>query len=115
MNYCYFYLIQVKIEAYDDGLPNQLRSTLALTVNLIDINDKLPEFPRQQGYQPYIVGSAVEEQSGVLVGSVDVAIDRDSDANNSQIFYYIVGKKMYTTCISNFLSFSYLDSIKNTI
>jgi hypothetical protein len=38
------------------------------------------------------VGKALEETDKAYVGSVDVAIDKDSDANNSQIFYYIMGK-----------------------
>ncbi|CAC5393753.1 CDH23 [Mytilus coruscus] len=85
---------RVKIEAYDNGLPNKLKTPLALTISLIDINDKDPEFPRDNQYQPYYVGSVPEESAGALIGSVDVAVDKDSDANNSQIFYYIIGGEM---------------------
>lgn len=69
-----------------------MKTSLALTINLIDINDKDPEFPRLSNYQPFYVGKAPEETDKAYVGNVDVAIDKDSDANNSQIFYYIMGK-----------------------
>ncbi len=62
-----------------------------MTIKIIamDENDNPPEFPRLPNTVPYTL-EVMEENSGVIVGMVDVAEDPDT-GNNSLICYYIVG------------------------
>ncbi|XP_061191904.1 cadherin-23-like isoform X2 [Saccostrea echinata] len=85
---------EIKVIANDSGIINVLENSIAIFVQLLDIDDQEPEFPRRPDMEPYILGPVPEEHSMEYCGSVDVAVDRDSHVNNSLIFYYIIGGDM---------------------
>ena len=87
------YVFQIKVKANDSGIINVLENSITIFVQLLDIDDQEPEFPRRPDTEPYILGPVPEEHSMEYCGTVDIAVDRDSHVNNSLIFYYIIGNK----------------------
>ncbi|KAK3090257.1 hypothetical protein FSP39_010440 [Pinctada imbricata] len=82
---------ELKIIANDSGQTNVLKNSITLFVRLLDKNDHDPEFQVQM---PYRIGSVQEEADRAYVGRVIEPVDLDSDANNTLVFYYIVGGDM---------------------
>ena len=93
--YIKFLWFQIKIQAEDDGIPNKLASTLTLIIVLLDINDKLPEFPRNEldpdQTPPYRIFIQEEKWANQTTTDLNIAVDEDMD-NNSLICYYIISK-----------------------
>lgn len=85
---------EIRVIANDSGIISVLDNSITIFVQLLDIDDQEPEFPRRPDMEPYILGPVPEEHSMEYCGTVDVAIDRDSHVNNSLIFYYIIGGDM---------------------
>ncbi|XP_078320025.1 cadherin-23-like isoform X2 [Crassostrea virginica] len=85
---------EIKVKANDSGIINVLENSITIFVQLLDIDDQEPEFPRRPDTEPYILGPVPEEHSMEYCGTVDIAVDRDSHVNNSLIFYYIIGGDM---------------------
>ena len=56
----------------------------------MDINDKLPEFPRDDAHTPYIISVEEERVADQTTTDLNIAVDEDKDVN-SVICYYIIG------------------------
>ena len=91
----YVFFFQIKIQAEDNGIPNKLASTLTLIIVLLDINDKLPEFPRDYPYPertpPHQIYIEEEKIANDTTTDLNIAVDEDQD-ENSVICYFIVGE-----------------------
>ena len=81
--------VQLEVRAYDLGNPSYDARTV-LTVVARDEDDNVPAFSRSQHPVPYHM-DVTEERGNVDVGSVALAVDRDT-GDNSVICYYLVGE-----------------------
>ncbi|CAH1247057.1 CDH23 [Branchiostoma lanceolatum] len=80
------------IVARDQGLPEPFEATRPFRVEVEDVNDNEPEFPRDVSGLVYMQTLAVPEHAevGTEVGKVTEAIDKD-EGENAIVFYYITG------------------------
>jgi hypothetical protein len=81
----------VKVTATDHGVPNNLSSSLTLTVRVRDVNDQPPMFDRNVLATPHPV-SFNENQTSQACQNLSVAKDNDSNVNFTIICYYLVGE-----------------------
>ncbi|KAI8521682.1 Cadherin-23 [Branchiostoma belcheri] len=80
------------IVARDQGLPEPFESTRPFRVEVEDVNDNEPEFPRDGSGMVYLQTLSVPEHAevGTEVGRVTEAIDKD-EGDNAIVFYFITG------------------------
>eukprot|EP00058_Branchiostoma_floridae_P024852 XP_002610342.1 hypothetical protein BRAFLDRAFT_72456 [Branchiostoma floridae] len=80
------------IVARDQGLPEPFESTRPFRVEVEDVNDNEPEFPRDVSGLVYMQTLSVPEHAevGTEVGRVTEAIDKD-EGDNAIVFYFITG------------------------
>ncbi|KAK7476781.1 hypothetical protein BaRGS_00032008, partial [Batillaria attramentaria] len=83
--------LQISVKAEDNGSPFRLSSVIPFRVNLTDIDNKDPEFPK--GLSPYPL-SVGEESANVTVGFVNVSTDKDLDPENWVRCFYLYGGEM---------------------
>ncbi|XP_078579310.1 cadherin-23-like isoform X3 [Branchiostoma floridae x Branchiostoma japonicum] len=80
------------IVARDQGLPEPFESTRPFRVEVEDVNDNEPKFPRDVSGLVYMQTLSVPEHAevGTEVGRVTEAIDKD-EGDNAIVFYFITG------------------------
>ncbi|CAH1406526.1 unnamed protein product [Nezara viridula] len=85
-------IYQLRVEAYDHGVPTPLSSDLDLTIYVRNINDYQPQFLVDEFSVNFTEHAAPGRERRQIVETVDQDdIDIDEDEPTSPVCYYIVG------------------------
>ncbi|XP_063590983.1 cadherin-23-like [Penaeus indicus] len=88
-------IYEIRVEAYDQGVPAPLSSDLDLTIYVRNINDFEPQFLKDQMVVNFTEHKTPGSERTKLIDTVDLD-DVDED-NGAHVCYFIVGGDEYST------------------
>ncbi|XP_076057455.1 cadherin 88C isoform X2 [Oratosquilla oratoria] len=83
-------LYEIRVEAYDQGMPTPLSSDLDLTIYVRNVNDYEPQFLKDQEFVNFTEHKTPGAERYRLLDTVD-RDDLDEEENASQVCYFLVG------------------------